>query len=131
LSPAHLTNLHKSTDLGPRGVISLAGLDDILRARFTRDHPDGLSGVGQSVAGGVRPAMTAETGEGFFVRESVVDGVPRLFAYHRVGNYPLVVTVGLDLAEALAAPRAHSVGVASVAGAGTVLLVLPHVHLSR
>src|SRR5712691_4676115 len=49
LSPAHLTNLHKSTDLGPRGVISLAGLDNILRARFTRDHPDGLSGVGQSI----------------------------------------------------------------------------------
>ena len=131
LSPAQLTTLHKSVDLGPRGIIVLTGLDDVIRARFSRNDPDGLSGVGKSVAGGVRPAMTAETGEGFYVRESVIDGVPRLFAYHRVGNYPLVVTVGLDLAEALAAPRAHAVAIASVAGAATVLLVLLVVYLIR
>src|SRR5207302_2919537 len=77
LSPAHLTNLHKSTDLGPAGVIVLTGLDDIIRARFSRSDPDGPSGVGKSAAGGARPVMTAETGQGFYVRESVGDGVPR------------------------------------------------------
>jgi hypothetical protein len=33
-------------DLGPRGRISLVGLDDIIRASFTRENPDGPTDIG-------------------------------------------------------------------------------------
>ena len=39
---------------------------------------------------------------------SVIDGVPRLYAYNRVAQYPLVVTVGLDLDQGL--QGAHNQG---------------------
>src|SRR5260370_347588 len=39
LSPANLTTLNTSIDLGPRGSIALIGLGDIVRARFAREDP--------------------------------------------------------------------------------------------
>src|ERR1700757_3048851 len=96
LSPANLTTLNTSIDLGPRGSITLLGLDDIVRARFTRENPDGLAGIGRLVEHPWTAALPGN-GEGAFIKESVFDHFTRLFSYRRVGEYPLVVTVGLDL----------------------------------
>src|ERR1700737_2116726 len=49
LSPGNLNTLNASIDLGPRGSISLVGLDDIVGARFTREAPHGRAGIGQLV----------------------------------------------------------------------------------
>ena len=97
LSPANLTTLNTSIDLGPHGTIALIGLDDIVRARFTREDPSGLAGIGQLV-GHPWAAAIPVNGEGTFIKESVIDHVTRLFSYRGVADYPLVVTVGSDLA---------------------------------
>jgi len=120
LSPGHLTGLHKTVDLGPHGVIVLTGLDNVIRARFTRERPDGFAGVGQSIAGGPRPTEFAENASGFYLRKGVVDGVERLLSYRRVGDYPLVATVGLDLRAALASFYQF----AAIVGGFTVLATL-------
>jgi len=104
LAPGNLTTLNTSVDLGARGSISLVGLDDIIRARFTRENPHGLAGIGQLVEHPWTGAIPAN-GEGTFIKESVIDHITRLFSYRRVGDYPLVVTVGSNLAEALASSR--------------------------
>jgi hypothetical protein len=52
VSPAKLTQLHKSINLGESGMISLVGLDAIIRARFSQKSPEGLDGIGQSIARG-------------------------------------------------------------------------------
>lgn len=130
LSPANLTTLNTSIDLGPHGSIALIGLDDIVRARFTREDPNGLAGIGQRVGHPWAAAIPAN-GEGTFIKESVIDHITRFFSYRRVGNYPLVVTVGSDLREALAASREHARVIAAVAGLATFLLAGLAAYLIR
>ncbi|HEV8032933.1 MAG TPA: histidine kinase dimerization/phospho-acceptor domain-containing protein, partial [Stellaceae bacterium] len=129
LSPAQLTGLPRSIDLGARGVITLVGFDGVIRARFTRDGPDGLSGIGETVNNGPHRLVSLEDGDGFFVRHSVVDGVRRLYSYHRVADQPLDVIVGLDLDEALVIANSHAVMIASITGAATLLLVVLAAYL--
>ena len=130
LLPANLTTLNTSIDLGPRGSLTLIGLDDIVRAGFTRENPQGLAGIGQLVEHPWTSSIPAN-GEASFIKESVFDRVTRLFSYRRVGAYPLVVTVGLDLNEALAAFRAHAMMIASIAALATVLLAGLAAYLIR
>jgi hypothetical protein len=130
LSPANLTTLNTSIDLGPHGTIALIGMDDIVRARFTREDPNGLAGIGQQVGHPWAAAIPAN-GEGTFVKESVIDHITRFFSYRRVGDYPLVVTVGSDLREALAASREQARVIAAVAGLATFLLAGLAAYLIR
>src|SRR6266853_5464510 len=76
---------------------------------------------------GVIPA----NGEGMFIKESVFDHITRLFSSRRVENYPLVVTVGSDLAEALASSREHARVIAAIAGLATFLLAGLAAYLIR
>jgi signal transduction histidine kinase len=131
VSPSALTTLHKFIDLGPHGVMTLSGLDDIMRARFAPDSPDGTVGIGRSIAGGPRPAIVEEEGEGWFLRTSLMDGVLRLYTYGRVGKYPLVVTVGLDLEQALAGWRLNAAIIIMVALGATLLLAGLAAYLIR
>jgi PAS domain S-box-containing protein len=128
LSPAYLTTLHTAIDLGSRGSIALIGLDDVIRARFTREHPDGLAGIGQSIGG---PGSIAANPEGAFVREGATDHIWRLYSRRPVADYPLVVSVGLDLSEALAPSRTHTVMLAAIAGVATILLAGLAAYLIR
>ena len=130
LSPANLTTLNTSIDLGPHGSIALIGLDDIVRARFTREDPSGLAGIGLRVGHPWAAAIPAN-GEGTFLKESIIDHITRLFSYRRVGNYPLVVTVGSDLREALAASHEHARVIAAIAGLATFLLAGLAAYLIR
>ena len=131
IDPSSLTRLHKLIDLGPKDIIALEGLDNVIRARFSRESPDGTKGIGTSVAGGPRPSVIPENGEGWHVRTGVVDGVPRLFSYRRIRAYPLVVTVGLDLEAALAPARRDALVIAAMAALATLLLVVLEFYLIR
>jgi signal transduction histidine kinase len=121
MPPGFLTNLHRIVDLGENGIIALIGVDNIIRARFARASPDGLAGIGASVEGGPRPSAIAEDGKGSYIRDGVIDHVMRLYSYRRVGAYPLVVTVGLDLAAALANARAQAKMIILLAAAATLM----------
>jgi signal transduction histidine kinase len=123
LASANLATFNASIDLGPRGTIGLVGFDHVIRARFTRENPDGLSAIGQAVPNDGLPSNIPGNGEGSFVKVSAVDHVARLFSYRRVADYPLVGTVGLDLDEVLRASRAHATVIAAIAGLNTILLV--------
>jgi len=122
ISPSSLTPLPKSIDLGPHGVMTLTGLDDIVRSRFSADSPDGTIGIGSSIAGGSRPAVIEEGAQGAYVRASVIDGITRMFTYGRVGSRPLVVTVGLELDRELAGWRSLAAMIVAMALAATLLL---------
>jgi signal transduction histidine kinase len=131
ISPGALTTLPKSIDLGPHGSMTLSGLDDVIRARFAADSPDGTKGIGTSIAGGPRPAFIDENAQGWFVRTSVVDGVSRLYTYGRIGSYPLVVTVGLELDRVLAGWRALAAVIVATAFGATFLLIVLTAYMIR
>jgi len=131
IDPSSLTRLHKLIHLGPHDIISLVGLDDIIRARFSGQSPEGTRGIGSSVAGEPRPSGIPENGEGSYIRPGIVDGVPRLFSYRRIGAHPMVVTVGLDLNAALAATRADAVAIVATTGFATALLIAFGLYLVR
>jgi signal transduction histidine kinase len=122
LPPGSLTSLYKSVDFGPNGVITLTGLDNIIRARFTHDHPDGLSEIGESIGGNPRPSDIPEGGMGSYVRTGPIDHMTRVYSYRRLAKYPLVATVGLDYQEELAASRSHAWTIVGLAAAATLLL---------
>ena len=111
--------------------MTASGLDDVCLARFAADSPDGTKGIGTSIAGGPRPAVIEDSAQGWFVRASVVDGITRLYTYGRVGNYPLVVTVGLGLDQELAGWRALAVMIVLIAFAATLLLTGLAAYLIR
>jgi PAS domain S-box-containing protein len=129
LSPSDLTDLTKAIDLGPRGVITLSGFDGIIRARFTRDHANGLSGIGRSIFGSSPPSMPQQNSENFVIGRSVVDQVLRLYDNRRVAGYPLTVSIGLDLSEALTASRADAVMIIVITILATLLLISLFVYL--
>jgi two-component system, sensor histidine kinase len=123
VTPSALTRLHKSIDLGPNGLMTLAGLDNILLARFSADSPDGTTRVGAFTGGGQRPAVFEENAQGSFTRASVVDGITRLFTYSRIGSYPLVVTVGLELDRELAGWRSYAATIVAMMLGATLLMI--------
>jgi len=123
ISPSALTTLPQSVDLGPHGVMTLTGLDDVVRARFSIDSPDGTKDIGTSIAGAPRPVVIAEGAQGWFVRTSVIDGITRMFSYGRVGSYPLVVNVGLELDNELAGWRSLAKMIVVMRVAATLLLI--------
>jgi signal transduction histidine kinase len=131
ISPSALTALHKSIDLGPHGMMTLSGTDNLIRARFAADSPDGTKGIGVSMAGGDRPVIIENGAEGSFTRPGMIDHIPRLFIYGRVGSYPLVVTVGLDLDRALAASRSYAATMIAIALGATLLLTGLATYLIR
>jgi len=131
IPPDRLTTLHKLINLGPHGFITLTGLDQLILARFSADSPDGTNGVGKSVAGG-RPADIGQNAEGWYVRSSSpIDGIPRVLNYGRVGSYPLIVTVGLELDRALAGWRSLAATIVGLAFGATSLLIGLAAYLIR
>jgi signal transduction histidine kinase len=103
----------------------------VIRARFSAASPDGLDGVGQSVRSGPSPSDTAAGSRGSYIAKSVVDHVSRLYSYLRVGNYPLVVTVGLDLDAELAPDRAYIITAFWRAAIATLVICAFFAYLAR
>jgi two-component system, sensor histidine kinase len=91
LDPQYFSDVYQSIDIGKEGTVTLVGSDGIIRAR----RANGPSLVGQSLgAGKVFDELTASDA-GFYTTASLTDGVERLFAYRKVKDFPLIITVGL------------------------------------
>jgi signal transduction histidine kinase len=126
LAPDDLTSLHRSVDMGPRGVIALVGSDGKLRARFG-DMPDGT----QAVIGAPWPVMLADAAAEGIVRSSAADGISRIYSLRRLPGYPLIVAAGLSLDDELSESRTHTILGIGIGVAASVLLAALNVLLVR
>jgi len=124
LEPAELTRLHHRVDLGARGTLSVIGLDGVVRARYSRDMPGGLMGIGSSLLGGPWPDEVPAGGTASYIRASVVDQIERLFVLRRLPTYPVLVSIGVDLEQVLLPARDHRPLLLSIGLGTTALLAL-------
>lgn len=102
LNPAYFEDLYREVQLGERGAVSLVGNDLTVRARVVGGKSAGMGmGIGGTItqAGASSERNGGDTGH--YVGISGLDQVERIFAYSRVGDYPLIVFVGTSLDEAL------------------------------
>jgi signal transduction histidine kinase/AmiR/NasT family two-component response regulator/HPt (histidine-containing phosphotransfer) domain-containing protein len=92
-----LSHFYETIHVGKHGSIALIGLDGIVRARAPLI--DGMLGRKIMASPLSHPDLVGNSG--IYDATSELDGIRRLIAYQRVGNLPVVVTVGLSKAEAL------------------------------
>jgi PAS domain S-box-containing protein len=98
LDPAYLDGFYNSIDLGPHGTATVFGLDGIVRARSAHEP----TSIGQNMQDA--PVMRAQRDqpEGLIHIDSAFDGLPKLVAYRRLESFPVIVTVAVGEADALA-----------------------------
>ena len=102
LDPQYLSNFYKTIDIGPHGVVSIAGLDGFIRIRATGD---GGTAIGQDLRHAHLWSALAKSADGQFEEPSFTDGRIRLFNYRSLTEYPLVVAVGVARDDVLAVYR--------------------------
>ncbi len=121
IPPDIVSSLKKSIDMGPNGLLTIIGLDKVVRARFTADSPDGTNDIGASVPAPIPDSM-GDDAIGSYTTASVIDGITRIFTYTRVGSYPLIVIVGLDLDRELTVWRSSTMMIVLLSLFATMLL---------
>lgn len=99
VDPDYFTGFYGKADLGSNGLMLLAGLDGIARARRMGDT---LS-TGQDMSKSSLLIERARAPEGNFFSKGVEEGIPRFMSYRTLPDYPLVVVVGTSAAVAFAA----------------------------
>jgi diguanylate cyclase (GGDEF)-like protein len=116
----HILEAISQVDVGAHGVITLRRTDQpsaVLRVpaptqQVERYAPDGID---LAMAQGVR--------EGTLVTTSRVDGIRRLYGFKRIGNFPLVLVVGLASQDYLLGWKYTAIASSVVCG-GLYLLIL-------
>ncbi|WP_137174952.1 diguanylate cyclase domain-containing protein [Massilia sp. HP4] len=96
IPPEYFLRFYDSIDLGPDATVSLLRLDATVIARSSR--ADGNRHMGATIpdAPQTRDASTS----GAFRRSSHLDGIERFYAWHKLPEYGLVVTVGQAVRDA-------------------------------
>lgn len=107
VDPDQLSDFYQQAMVGPRGTVSLVGLDRLVLAIAAGSGQPGIGarvddaglweGLSRSLTGSYR--QTADT-----------DGLARVFVYRQVQGYPVVVKVGValaDIEDAVAPLRRH------------------------
>ncbi len=107
----HLQALFAAVQIGPQSSINLYHTDGALVARLPHQEDD----VGRSIAGSENLARITSTARGSFANKAVMDGVERLYAFQRVDDSPLVVTVGQSADEILSGWRRSALALGSFA----------------
>jgi PAS domain S-box-containing protein len=128
VDPLYFAELYGSIDLGPGGVISLVGLDGIIRIR----RAGASTSLGQVLGPEARALDFQHAPAGNFRLKSPLDGADRYYGYSAVPAYPLVIVVGQTddtIMAAVDAPQksrvlASLIVTLGVAGMAALLFIL-------
>ena len=124
VEPRQLTGLSQVLELGQHGAITLVGFDNVVRARFTRDAPDGLAGAGETLPGRHIPgALSNGAIEGYLDSKSPIDGIDRIANFRNIPKYPLRVIASVGTQDVLAGASSAAGMILGIAGVATILLV--------
>ncbi|SFD96733.1 diguanylate cyclase domain-containing protein [Massilia yuzhufengensis] len=96
VSPEYFVRFYEDIDLGPTAAVSLIRSDGAVIARSTRGSS--IHGMGTVLTDTPFAAHSPVTGR--FRRLSQVDGIVRYYAWHKIPEYGMVVTVGEGVSDA-------------------------------
>ncbi|CAE6823846.1 putative bifunctional diguanylate cyclase/phosphodiesterase [Paraburkholderia haematera] len=123
LKLSYFHQLFEGAILGDHGTLTLLRTDGtvLMRQPYHGDH------IGSTLAGGHSFPPLVQSDHGTYVDFAVLDHVERLYSFRRIGNYPLVVVVGLATEDIYAGwrKRAFAIGfVTAILDALTIMLSL-------
>lgn len=128
ITPEQFSAFYRDARVGPRHVVSVIGLDGIVRARRVGQ----VTSAGEDFSGQAFMRRQLANPVGTSLGVSASDGVERYFSQRRLRDYPLFVVYGVPADESLAAPNrragvlitAAALGTAAILGFATVLTLL-------
>jgi len=94
----YFLDFYKKMNLGEGQLITLAGLDGIVRARQSGDNFE----TGQDLTNSALWKKLQISPIGTYIANTNSDGIPRVLSYRAMPEYPLVFTIGKTLIVALA-----------------------------
>ncbi len=131
VNPGYFEEVYQGVQLGTTGVVTLIGNDRAVRARVMGGKSVGMGAV---VAPTLDNAVEEHGRNGHYVLTSGLDNIERIYAYSRVGDYPLRVFVATSTDETLQEWRPSrnvalfTMGLFSVALVGAAAIFLRSVH---
>src|SRR5262249_17298106 len=120
IDPGFVEHFHRSINLGPQDGITLHGLDGVIRGSLGVSVPS----YDPATIPRVLSNALAQAPGGHFWGEGLGDGRNRLISYRVVKGYPLLITLGLDEPEILAAYERHKVIYTGAAALLTLLVLV-------
>lgn len=98
VDPGYFARFYRKIDLGAQGLVMLAGLDGVSRARRVGN----VLSFGEDSGDSTLLREQARSEFGSFISLGGVDDVQRFVSYRTLTDYPLVVAVGASRSEVLA-----------------------------
>ncbi|MBQ0819284.1 EAL domain-containing protein [Microvirga sp. HBU67558] len=124
----YFTDLFRRMDLGPNGSMSLMRADRklVVREPFTEKH----LGTDVSRAGIYRYYPQQRSGS-FESSSSPIDGIPRLYTFTQIGDFPLTISVGRSLQDVYAAWRSRVLTIGGIVLALTGAMIALALNLRQ
>ncbi len=114
VNPEYFSDFYQRIDIGPKGAITLVGMDRVMRARASKLKLN-QDPIGTEVPKD-RPFLDpAKPAAATYRAPSAIDSVIRIGAYRRLPDYPLVVLVLLSEDDVLANFNNHAKKITVVA----------------
>jgi methyl-accepting chemotaxis protein len=127
VDPGYFSRLYDAIDVGRNGVITLVGLDGVVRSV--------RGGSAQSAAQSIAASGFFETiksgAGGSYQEKNPLDGVSRVGSYLRVAGFPLIVSVGFSEQDILAGYRRELRNALGIATALSLLILGAVVVVTR
>ena len=128
----HFHQLFQRQSFGTDSAMALRTDRALLVARYPAASQDADAGIGQAtVSPEYHGAISRSREEGWYITPTLIDGVERITAYHRLPGYPLTVFTGLGTETYMAMWRASAWRAWGLAGLCIVLIALGSVALYR
>lgn len=128
----HFHQLFKRQSFGTSSAMALRTDRALLVARYPAASQDADAGIGKAaVSSEYHQAISRNSEEGWYITPTLIDGVERITAYHRLPGYPLTVFTGLGTEAYMAMWRASAWRAWGLTGLCIALIALGSVALYR
>jgi len=117
---SYFHRLFEGSILGDHGTLTLLRTDGTVLMR----QPYHTDDIGSTLASGHSFLPLVQSDHGTYVDVAVLDHIERLYSFRRIGNYPLVVVVGLATEDIYAGWRKRAFAIGIVTAILNVLTIM-------